>query len=86
VLSVDANRCWFGPLPRKHTMTDDAFKATWRRHFALLLHPYSRRTETLIETADKLADKLYSPADQERWRHLLKLYEAGRPYRDDADN
>ncbi len=35
-------------------MTDDAFKAAWRRQFALVLHPYSRRTETLIETADKL--------------------------------
>lgn len=35
-------------------MTDDAFKAAWRGQFALLLHPYSRRTETLIETADKL--------------------------------
>jgi hypothetical protein len=35
-------------------MTDDAFKASWRRQFALALHPQSPMLQTLVEAAAKL--------------------------------
>jgi hypothetical protein len=35
-------------------MADDRFRATWRRHFSLMLHPHISVLQTLIEADDKL--------------------------------
>jgi hypothetical protein len=35
-------------------MADDRFRAAWRRHFSLMLHPHIPILQSLIEAADKL--------------------------------
>ena len=35
-------------------MADDRLRATWRRHFSLMLHPHASVLQSLIEADDKI--------------------------------
>ena len=54
LLSLNANRFWFGPSSGKPKIIDNATKAVWRRQFTPLLLPHLPVLATLMETAEKL--------------------------------